>query len=176
MRRWLMIASVTIRAKCIGKKNAKKLATRHGRGVLVAKPEWVEYHKVAMDTFRIWRFEQRFNTPITGAVYVLWYYHPPSHVYPDWSAICETVGDLLEESKYKIDKDTGLPKMTREGGCIIKNDKQIRHMDGSRIMEIDKLDPRITIEVHHYEEMPGELIYKEPKQKKGATNVRASAR
>ena len=162
-----MIATVTIHDKVIGKKNAKKLARRGGRTLLVAKNEWVEFHKVAMDAFRLWRHEHpRAAIPYLDAVRVVWFYHPPSYSHPDWSGICETVGDLLEVSKYKIDKKTGLRKMTREGGGIIANDKQIRHMDGSRLMEIDKLYPRITIEVHAVEELPSELIFNRPKPSK----------
>ena len=161
-----LLCSLTIRGKVIGKKNAKKLATRRGRGMLVAKKEWVQFHAAAMDYFRVWRWKNQWREHYLGPVRVLWYYHPPSHVYPDWSAICETVGDLIQASKFRMDKKTGEKKMTTEGGDIIKDDKQIRHMDGSRILEIDKLNPRITIEIYQYTEEPGELIYKTPKARK----------
>ncbi len=163
------VVVVKIRGKVVGKKNAKKLARRGKKTVLVAKAEWVEYHKLAMDAFRLFRHENHhLRLPMTEGVHVQWYYHPASHVYPDWSAICETVGDLLEVTKWKMDQKTGEMKVSREGGEIILNDKQIRHMDGSRIMDIDKLDPRLIIEVYRYHPFPGELEFIPPKTRKKA--------
>ncbi|MHC5064958.1 MAG: RusA family crossover junction endodeoxyribonuclease [Planctomycetota bacterium] len=152
----MRFAPVTIRGRLIGKKNAKKVAKRGGFCRLVAKKEWTEYHALAMDALMLHKhrmLQAGHRFPIEGAVHVVWYYHPPSHVRPDYTAVCETVGDLIQA--------------TDKGGIgFIHDDKQILTMDGSRLMEIDKLEPRITIEIHPYEELDGEYKYKHPAKKK----------
>lgn len=52
-------------------------------------------------------------------------YYCPDRRFPDVSAMHETVGDLLE-------------------GIVYKNDRQIEHWDGSRVL-LDRENPRLEI-------------------------------
>lgn len=165
MIRWPL--QIVIPGRVVAKKNAKKCVKRGSSCRLVAKKEWDDYLDHAMDYFTLFHAEMKrkgisLELPLTieQPLHVWFHYHPTSHVRPDLSAVAETVGDLLEPPKYGTDKKTGLPKLTRKGGNIITDDKNIMSWDGSRLMEIRKTDPKLIIWVSPYQPIEGEYVPK----------------
>jgi len=125
------ILELMIPGRCITKKSSQVfITTPKGKKFLIPKKAYREYEKNSIIELQS-QLPYRFET-IKEKIQVKALFWMPNHRgYPDLLGVLESIGDILEK--------TG----------IIKNDRNIISWDGSRIMGINKEDPRteITLEV-----------------------------
>lgn len=140
------IYQVVIPGRIVAKKNAKKPGRRGNRLTIISKPEWIQYKERAVWVMKAARGRHGLDPtrPYLEAVSIQWAYYPDDRKRPDTTAISETVADLLEDAK------------------VIQDDRQVAHCDGSRLMGIDKKNPRLVIMVSPYKPGPSEYDFKVP--------------
>lgn len=118
-----MVLRLTIKGRPITKKNSSRYV---GHGRLLPSVQYVKYEKAAVPQLQ----EQLKDKVITDNVSVKVLYYLPNRVgWPDLVGLMQATGDILEKAG------------------VIKNDRQIVSWNGTRIVGIDKLNPRAEIEI-----------------------------
>lgn len=127
-----------IPGRLVPKKNRRAPAIRGGRLVIRTEDRYRDYADFATWTLKAaWRG----RGPLTCLVHVRVRYWPPDGRIPDLTGMLETVGDLLQGPMHR----------KRVTGLVIANDRQIKSVDGSRVMEPRPERPGVEIEVWAYD-------------------------
>ena len=99
--------------------------TRTGKPFIIQSKQYLAYEK---DCLQQLKYLYCFPT-ITGQLSMKALYYMPTKARPDLLNLLQASADILEKAK------------------VIENDKNIYSFDSSRIMGIDKHNPRVEIEI-----------------------------
>lgn len=122
-----MIAEITIPGRAYTKKNSQKICRNPATGVyfITQSDRYQRYEEECL-----WRLKSYRGPKFTSNVRVTCVYWMPSYQsWPDLMGLYQATADILQKAG------------------IIKNDRDIVSMDGSRIAGIDSGNPRVEIEI-----------------------------
>ena len=115
---------LVLKGRPITKKNSQiPIITKTGKRFIIQSKQYRQYEK---DCLRQLDFLYH-GQPLTGRIHLEAYYHMPTLFKPDLLNLLAATSDILEKAK------------------VIENDKLIYSVDGSRVMEKDKDNPRVEI-------------------------------
>ena len=121
-----MTTNIILLGRPITKKNHQQIVVSgNGRRFVIQSKAYRQYEK---DCLRMLDFLYQGKT-ITGQLSMKCLYHMPTKARPDLLNLLQATSDILEKAK------------------VIENDKNIYSFDSSRIMGVDKLNPRVEIEL-----------------------------
>ena len=108
------------------KKNSQRIVlTKGGKRFLIQSKQYLQYEKDCL-----WNIKAQYKgETITGKVSLQVLYYMPDKRVPDLLNLLQATADILEKAR------------------VIDNDKDIVSFDGSRIMWIDKVNPRCEITI-----------------------------
>ena len=120
------MTNITLIGRPITKKNHQQMVVAgNGRKFLIQSKAYRQYEK---DCLKQLMYLYKGKT-ITGQLSMKALYYMPTKARPDLLNLLQASADILEKAK------------------VIENDKNIYSFDNSRIMGIDKLNPRVEIEI-----------------------------
>ena len=115
---------LVLKGRPITKKNSQiPIITKTGKRFIIQSKQYRQYEE---DCLRQLDFLYH-GQPLTGRIHLEAYYHMPTLAKPDLLNLLAATSDILEKAK------------------VIENDKLIYSVDGSRVMEKDKDNPRVEI-------------------------------
>jgi Holliday junction resolvase RusA-like endonuclease len=124
-------AELTITGRPITKKNSQQISINRatGKRFIRQSDQYQNY-----ETQALWQLKKYYGPKFDGAIKVkLLYWLPNRQGYPDLVGLVQASQDILQKAG------------------IIKNDRDIVSLDGSRIAGIDKDKPRVEIEIEEVE-------------------------
>ena len=123
-RRRMKKVNLVLEGRPITKKNSQiPIITKTGKRFIIQSKQYRQYEE---DCLRQLDFLYH-GQPLTGRIHLEAYYHMPTLAKPDLLNLLAATSDILEKAK------------------VIENDKLIYSVDGSRVMEKDKDNPRVEI-------------------------------
>ena len=118
------MTNITLIGRPITKKNHQQMVVAgNGRKFLIQSKAYRQYEK---DCLKQLMYLYKGKT-ITGQLSMKALYYMPTKARPDLLNLLQATADIIEKAK------------------VIENDKNIYSFDGSRIMGVDKLNPRVEI-------------------------------
>lgn len=115
---------IIIKGRPATKKNNPRIVTCGRHHKLLPSKAYEEYELSALWQLKTCR--ERYAGPVSVKAL---YWMPDRRSWPDWSGLTQATGDILQKAG------------------IIANDRDIMHWDGTRIMGVDKDNPRVEIEI-----------------------------
>lgn len=125
-----------LNGKPITKKNHQQIVlAKNGRRFVIQSKQYLQYEKDCLwqlkEQLTILSLQQRIPKsvlfPIIGSISLQALYYMPTKARPDLLNLEQATADILQKAK------------------VIENDKNIVSFDGSRIIGIDKINPRVEI-------------------------------
>jgi len=126
-----MQAKITLPGRSYTKKNSQQITYNHktGRRGLIQSPQYQRY-----ETACLWHLKNYHGPAFKGPVHVqARYWMPDRRSWPDLMGLLQATCDILEKAG------------------IIDNDRDVISLDGSRIMGVDKDNPRAEIFIEEAE-------------------------
>ena len=118
------MTNITLIGRPITKKNHQQMVVAgNGRKFLIQSKAYRQYEK---DCLKQLMYLYKGKT-ITGQLSMKALYYMPTKARPDLLNLLQATADIIEKAK------------------VISNDKNIYSFNGSRIMGVDKLNPRVEI-------------------------------
>ena len=122
-----------LRGRPITKKNSQiPIKTKSGKYFIIQSKQYRNYEK---DCLLQIMTQQLMTPPLIGRLHLRAWYYMPDRRRPDLLNLLQATADIIEKAK------------------VIENDKDIVSFDYSRIMGVDKENPRVEIEITEIEEM-----------------------
>lgn len=118
------VSRITIPGRPITKKNSQKIVKYGNRRGISQSDAYQRYEEASLWWLK--RYKEKYNGKISVCAK---YWMPNRRSWPDLIGLLQATSDILEKSG------------------IIENDKWIEDYDGSRIMGIDKENPRVEITI-----------------------------
>lgn len=117
---------IILKGRPITKKNHQQILTNRktGKPFISQSKQYLAYEAACLWQLKLCR-ERYINSFSVCA----WYWLPNRQGWPDLNGLQQATADILEKAG------------------IIDNDKNIIHWDGSRIMGVDKDNPRVEIDI-----------------------------
>lgn len=125
------MTKLTIFGQPITKKNSQIPIVAGNRPYIIQSKAYRAYEKMVKHQLSLMPFESAIPKPISGDIHVKCLYYLATASKPDLCNLMAATHDILEHCG------------------IILNDKQIKSVDGSRIMGKDP-NPRVEIEIKPY--------------------------
>lgn len=121
-----MKAEIVLPGRPMTKKNHSMIVgAKAGRPRMIQAKPYREYEEACL-----WRLKMYRGPHFAGRVNLCAHYWMPSRAsWPDLMGLVQATADILERAE------------------ILDNDRQVASLDGSRIMGVDKLNPRAEIEI-----------------------------
>ncbi|PKP62246.1 hypothetical protein CVT91_00060 [Candidatus Atribacteria bacterium HGW-Atribacteria-1] len=122
-----------LKGRPITKKNSQiPIKTKSGKYFIIQSKAYREYEKNCLLQIQSqWIMKQ----PLTGRLHLCAWYYMPDKRTPDLLNLLQATADIVEKAK------------------VIHNDKDIVSFDYSRIINIDKKNPRVEIKITELEEI-----------------------
>ena len=122
-----------LKGRPITKKNSQiPIKTKSGKFFIIQSKQYRAYEK---DCLLQIMTQQLMTPPLIGRLHLRAWYYMPDKRRPDLLNLLQATADIVEKAK------------------VIENDKDIVSFDYSRIMGVDKENPRVEIEITELEEM-----------------------
>ena len=117
---------IILTGRPITKKNSQRIVlTKGGKRFLIQSKQYLQYEKDCL-----WNIKAQYKgETITGRVSLQVLYYMPDKRMPDLINLLQATADILEKAR------------------VIDNDKDIVSFDGSRIIGVDKVNPRCEITI-----------------------------
>jgi len=125
---------ITISGRPITKKNSQQIV----RNPKTKKPRVIQSDAyIAYEEECLWKLRRYSANKFSGPVQIrALYWMPNRQSWPDLMGLLQATCDILQKAE------------------IIVNDRNVISLDGSRIVGVDKANPRVEIEITEMEEMP----------------------
>lgn len=123
---------ITIPGRPITKKNSQRIVTnpRTDNPRVIQSEAYCNYEEICL-----WRLRRYSGKRYPGPVQIrALYWMPNRQSWPDLMGLLQATCDILQKAE------------------IIVNDRNVTSLDGSRIVGVDKNDPRVEIEISEMEE------------------------
>jgi len=123
------------------KKNSQRIAvTKSGKRFIIQSKRYLEYEKNAL-----WQLKAQYRgDTIQGKIELKVLYYLADKRLPDLINLLQATCDILEKARVNLLQATC---DILEKARVIENDRNIISFDGSKIMGIDKDNPRCEIEI-----------------------------
>ena len=119
--------TIILKGRPITKKNSQQIVlAKNGRRFVVQSKQYLQYEEDCLWNIKA---QYRGHKAITDKVNLQALYYMPDKRVPDLINLLQATCDILEKAR------------------VIDNDKDIISFDGSRIMGVDKLNPRCEIRI-----------------------------
>ena len=124
---------LTLKGRPITKKNSQiPIKTKSGKFFIIQSKQYRAYEK---DCLLQIQMALLMTPPLTGRLHLRAWYYMPDRRRPDLLNLLQATADIIEKAK------------------VIENDRDIVSVDLSRIMGVDKENPRVEIEITNLEEI-----------------------
>ena len=122
--------TITLTGRPVTKKNSQQIVlAKNGRRFVIQSKQYLQYEKDCL-----WNIKAQYKgETITSKISLQVHYYMPDKRVPDLTNLLQATCDILEKSR------------------VIDNDKNIISFDGSRIMGVDKANPRCEIKIERRE-------------------------
>ena len=122
---------LTLKGRPITKKNSQQIVlTKTGRRYVIQSKQYLKYEKECLWEIIAQRhLHPEISDTITSKINLQALYYMPDKRTPDLLNLLQATADILEKAR------------------VIDNDKDIVSFDGSKIMGIDKKNPRVEIKM-----------------------------
>ena len=124
-----MMIKLTLTGRPITKKNSQiPIKTKSGAFFIIQSKQYRAYEKECLwQIIAQKHLHPELSETITGRLHLKALYYMPDKRLPDLLNLLQATADIVEKAR------------------VIDNDKNIVSFDGSRIMEVDKENPRVEI-------------------------------